>query len=215
MHRERNACGPTAVIPCLLQGATAHDLGAVPERDLPAALDRALTAPLVIVVGAPEGAIPKALARAKVEPVFSGVALHPGKRLSYGVVRGPSGRAEHHVFHLTPGPSGVMTALALLVSPLIARLHGGPPEPPSPLLAVWDGPQHRPTDDRLWAVPVNLDMDASARLLARPIDHRGKDDLASFARADALALLPARSGPLEGGEVVEVVPLSAWPPGSC
>src|SRR5205085_186433 len=101
MHRERNAAGPTAVAPCLHWGATAHDLGTVPERerDLAPALDRALTAPVVIVLGKPEGAIPRALKRAGVEPRFAGVSIHPGKRISYGVIRAGTGRAAHHVFH--------------------------------------------------------------------------------------------------------------------
>jgi molybdopterin biosynthesis enzyme len=71
---------------------------------------------------------------------------------------------------------------------------------------------HRPTDDRLWAVPVTLEVDGQGRILSRPIDYRGKDDLFGFARAEALALLPARSGPWHGGEVVEVAPLGPWPP---
>ena len=214
MHRERNAAGPTAVIPCLLWGASAHDLGVVSEPDLPAAIDRALNAPVVIVLGAPDGAIPRALSRAKVEPIFSGVSLHPGKRSSYGVVRGESGRTETHVFHLALNPVGVLTAMTLLVGPLIARLQGGPAEPLPSLRAVWSGPRHRPTDDRHWAVPVRLVVDANARLTATPIDHRGKHDLLGFTRASALAILPPRGGPCEEGAIVEVVPLAAFPAGA-
>ena len=58
MHRERNAAGPAVVAPCVLWGATAHDLGAVVERDLDAALDRALTAPVVVILGAPPSRSP-------------------------------------------------------------------------------------------------------------------------------------------------------------
>lgn len=210
MHRERNAAGLTAVAPCLQWGATAHDLGVSTERDLPASLDRALTAPVVIVLGELDGAIPRALKKAGVEPIFSGVSLHPGKRISYGVVRGPDGVAAHHVFHMAPGPIGVLAGVALLVAPLIVRLQGGPAEPTPPLRAVWAGPTHRATDDRLWAVPVTLSVDDSARLTATPIEHRGKDDLPGFSAAEALALLSPRSGPWNGGEVIEVVPLGAF-----
>jgi molybdopterin molybdotransferase len=213
MHRERNAAGPTAVLPCLRWGATAHDLGAVAARDLPAALDRALTAPVVIVLGEPEGPVPRALRRAGVEPVFAGVALHPGKRVAYGVVRDAAGRAAHHVFHTAPGPVGVLTAVSLLVGPLVDRLHGGPAAPEALPRAAWLGPPHRPTDDRLWAVPSVLSVDGAGRLGVTPVDHRGKDDLFGFSRADALALLPPRNGPWNGGEVVEVAPLGCWPPG--
>jgi len=209
MHRERNAAGLTAVAPCLLAGATAHDLGAVSEADLPAALARALTAPVVIVVGEPGGVIPRALRKAGVETLFPGVLMHPGHRLSYGVVRGDSGLAEHHVFHAAPGPVAVSTGVALLVAPLIARLQGGTAEPAAPRRAVWAGPPHRTTGDHLSAVPVTLSTDDSARLTTRPVDHRGEDDLIGFARAEALALLPPRRRPWAEGEVVGVVPLGA------
>jgi molybdopterin molybdotransferase len=210
MHRERNATGPTLVAPCLQWGATAHDLGAIPEFELEAALARALTAPVVVVAGPMAGPIPKALARAGVEPVFEGVLLHPDTRLNYGIVRDGSGRARHHVFHVSPSPNGALTIAALLLGPLIARLQGGPAAPPPALRAVWTGP-HRATDDRLWAVPVALANAPDGRLICRPIEHRGQDDLPGYARADALALLPARTGPWHGGEVVEVAPLGPWP----
>lgn len=211
MHRERNATGPTVVAPCLRWGATAHDLGTVAESALDAALDRALTAPIVVVLGQATPALRKSLLRAGVAPVFSGVSLHPGKRIHYGVVVGGSGRVEHHVFHLPHSPIAALTAASLLIGPLIARLQGGPAGPPPSLRALWTAP-HRPTDDRLWAVPVTLEVDPQARLLAAPIEYRGKDDLFGFAQAEALALLPPRSGPWRGGEVVEVAPLGPWPP---
>lgn len=204
MHRERNAASLTAVVPCLRRGATAHDLGVVSERALPDALARALTAHVVIVLGEFEGAIPRALKKAGVTPVFSGVSLHPGKRFGYGVVRDASGQATSHVIHMTPSPVGVLTALTLLVGPLIDRLHGAPASPPRPVKARWVGPPHRPTDDRHWAVPVTLLGGPSGELQASPIDHRGKDDLAGFARSDGLAILPPRSGPWEEGNLVEI-----------
>lgn len=206
MHRERNAAGPTIVAPCLHWGASAHDLGTVAGRDLDAALSRALTAPVVVVLGPIEGEIPRALARAEVEPIIEGVALTPGKRLTYGVVRGPWGEVRHHVFHLPPNPVGALAVVTLLIGPLLARLQGGPPEPPPWPRAVWTG-TFRPTDDRLWAVPVTLRPGDDSRLRAVPVPYRGKDDVLGFAGADALALLPARSGPWQGGEVVEIAPL--------
>ncbi|MDR3636846.1 MAG: molybdopterin molybdotransferase MoeA [Isosphaeraceae bacterium] len=206
MHRERNATGPSVVAPCVAWGATAHDLGTVREGELEDALGRAMTAPVTVVVGASDGAIPNALKSAGVEPVFSGVSLHPGKRLNYGVVRDETGRVEQHVFHVVPGPIGALTVLALLVRPLIARLQGAPPGASSSLRAEWTGP-HRATDDRDWAVPVALTSEADGRWRATPVEYRGKEDLFGFSRADALAILPARSGPWRGGEVVEVVPL--------
>ena len=211
MHRERNASGPTVVIPCLQWGATAHDLGVVSESELPAALDRALTARIVVILGESEGAIPKAMKRAGIETIFEGVSLHPGKRLTYGVVRDRRGQAVQHVFVMATGPIGVLSGVALLIGPLIQRLQGGPHPPAPPLNAIWTGAPHRPTDDRVWAVPARLAIDPEGRLRVSAIEHRGKDDLPGFAQAEALALLPPRTGPWLEGEIVEVVPLGAWP----
>jgi molybdopterin molybdotransferase len=212
MHRERNACGPTVVAPCLQWGATAHDLGTISERSLSSALHRALTANVVVIVGEPEGAIPRALKKAGVEPIFEGVGVHPGKRFAYGVVRDSSGRAAHHVIHMAPGPVGVFTGVMLLLGPLIARLHGASLDSieRATLRAEWSGPQHRPTDDRHWAVPVTLRIDERGRLLATPFEHRGKDDLLGFSRAEALAVLPPRSGPWNAGDVVDVVAIGPF-----
>jgi molybdopterin molybdotransferase len=214
MHRERNASGPALVAPCVQWGATAHDLGAVARRDLDAALDRALTAPVVVILGPRRGPIPRALIRAGIEPVFSGLALRPGKRVSYGVVRAwasdggtEAGPVRHHVFHLAPNPIAALTVATLLLRPLIDRLHGGPASPARRPRAVLAGP-HRATDDRTWAVPVTLADDDRGRRLATIVPRRGPDDLLGFARAQALALLPPRSGPWHGGEVVELAPLS-------
>jgi molybdopterin molybdotransferase len=212
MHRERNAAGPAVVAPCVLRGATAHDVGAVARRDLDAALDRALTAPVVVVIGTAAGPISRALRRAGVEPVFSGLALRPGRRLSYGVIpsaAGPgaaAGPARHHVFHIAPGPAAALTVATLLLGPLIDRLHGGPVTPPDGPRAILAGP-HSATDDRTWAVPVSLTDDDSGRRVATIVALDGQDDLLGFARANALALLPPRSGPWRGGEVVRVAPL--------
>ena len=210
MHRERNAAGPTVVAPCVRWGATAHDLGTVSEDGIDAALSRALTAPVVVILGPPEGDIPYALSRAGVDIEVSGISLHPGKRLNYGVLRGESGRVESHVFHIPSSPIAALTVVSLLIGPLIRKLQGESNPYSDVLKAVWDG-THRPTDDRLWAVPSTLTQDENGTLHATPIHYRGKDDLFGFTQAEALALLPPRTGPWLGGEVVEVVPLGPWP----
>src|SRR5262249_35209593 len=151
MHRERNAAGPAVVAPCVQWGASAHDLGAIALRDLDAALNRALTARVVVVLGAvdADGPIPAALERAGVERVFAGLSLMPGKRLNYGVVREQPGSAtgavRQHVFHLVPNPIAALTVATLLIGPLIARLQGGSAAAPRRPRAILAGP-HRATD---------------------------------------------------------------------
>jgi molybdopterin molybdotransferase len=205
MHRERNAVNAAIVALSLQAGAMPHDLQAVAESGFSTALERATSAPVIIVLGRISRSIARTYQEFGVEPVISGVAMRPGGRTRHGVIRGGSGEVSHHVFHLPHATLAASTAFALLVQPLIARLQGNPAAGPRTLAAVWDG-THRPTGDRLRAVPVTLTLDLEARLRARPIALRGSDDLPGFARADGLVLLPARSGPWLGGEVVEYIP---------
>jgi molybdopterin molybdotransferase len=204
MHRERNAGNAAIVAQILRAGAMSHDLQAVPESIFPLAFERATSAPVIVVLGPTSRPILKTLKSFGVEPIVSGVSMKPGGRTRHGVIRDDSGGVAHHVFHLPIAPIAASTAFALLVQPLIARLQGDLPMAPRTFAAVWDG-THRATVNHLRAVPVSLAIGADARQLARPIPLQGPDDLPGFARADGLALFPARSGPWLGGEVVEVV----------
>ena len=205
MHRERNAVNAAIVARALRAGAMPHDLQAVSESRFPAALERATSAPVIVVLGPSSRPILRAFKSFGVESVLSGVSMKPGGRTRYGVIRDDSGGVAHHVFHLPIASMAASTAFALLVHPLIARLQGDLPTAPRTVAAVWDG-THRATVNHLRAIPVTLAIDAEARHRARPIPIQGPDDLPGFARAEGLALLPARSGPWLGGEVVEVIP---------
>jgi molybdopterin molybdotransferase len=204
MLRERNAVNSAIVALALQSGAMPHDLQAISELKFSLALERATSAPVVIVLGPTSRSIVRAYKEFGVEAVIPGVAMRPGSRTRYGIIRDESGEVSNHIFHLPLAPVAASTAFALLVQPLIARLQGNPPAGPRTVAAVWDG-THRPTGNRLQAVPVTLTTDAEARRLARPIPLRSSDDLPGFAWADGLALLPDHSGPWLGGEVVEVV----------
>ncbi len=206
MNRERNASNLPLVALAVQSGAMAHDLGAVPEGQIRATMERAFSAPVVVILGEPTGAIPRALKHFQVEAVLQGVSVHPGKRMTYGVVRDEAGRVAHHVFHLPPTPVAALTVFTLLVLPLISNLQGAPTAGPATVRARWEG-THRATDDRLWAVPVSLGHDDQGQAIARLLHARGAADLPGFAKADALALLPPRSGPYVGGETVDVAPL--------
>jgi molybdopterin molybdotransferase len=204
MHRERNAANPAIVALALRAGAMPHDLQAVSEAQFPSALERATSAPVIVVLGPMSRSILRTFKSFGVETILNGVAMRPGGRARHYIIRDDEGQVAHHIFHLSLAPVAASTAFALLVQPLIARLQGGPPAGPKTVAALWEG-THRATGDRLRAVPVTLNIDTEARHRARPISLQGLDDLPGFARADGLALLPAHSGPWLGGEVVEVV----------
>ena len=203
MHRERNVVNAAIVSLVLQAGAMPHDLQAVPESDFPRALERATSAPVIIVLGPSSRSTSRAFKAQGAETVISGLALHPGGRSRYSVIRDEVGRVAHHIFHLPMAPLAASTVFAMLVHPLIARLQGSPSAGPRTVPAVWDGTR-RSVGDKLRAIPVTLEIDADARHRARPIPLRGLDDLAGLAMAEGLALLPANSGPWLGGEIVEV-----------
>ncbi len=208
MHRERNAAGASIVAQLLRAGAMPHDLQAVAEARFASTFERATCAPLIVVLGPTSRPVLRALRSFGVEPVISGVAMKPGSRARYGVIRDDTGEVAHHVFHLPIAPVAASIAFSILVEPLLARLQGAPPAGLRTVPAVWDG-THRGTSTHLRAVPVTVTVDAEARQIARPVSLRGLDDLPGFARADGLALLPAQSGPWKGGEVVEVARFDA------
>ena len=212
LHHERNA-GNLAVGALVLgAGGMVHDLGAVAEPDFPGALDRALNAHLVLVLGRLGDGAGRALEEAGFEPTSSALALEPGggPGVGHGVVRDDEGRLACHVVTLPLDPSSAMVAATLLVLPLLARLQGEESPAPVPLRATWDAPQPA-TGDRLRAAPATLHAGADGRLRARPAVAYGPADLPDLARADGLALFPPGEGPWHGGEVVAFAPFAPWP----
>lgn len=203
MHRERNAANTAIVSLALQSGAMPHDLQAVPESRFDSAFERATLAPVIVVLGPASKPVVRSIRSFGVEPVVHGLAMKPGGRTRYGVIRDDEGRVAHHVFQLPLAPITATVVFAMLIRPLIARLQGSTDPLPPTRRATWDG-DHRATGDRLHTVPVTLSEDDEGRRIARPIMLRGGGDLSSFARADALALLPAGTGPWIGGERVQI-----------
>ena len=109
MHRERNAANAAIVALALEAGAMPHDLQAVPDSDFPAALERATSAPLIVVLGPTTRSTARALKSLGVETVVSGVALKPGGKSRYSVIRDEAGSVAHHVFHLPLAPLAAST----------------------------------------------------------------------------------------------------------
>ena len=211
MHRERNAVNAAIVALALQAGAMTHDLQAFPEARFESGLERATHAPIIIVLGPLNRTILRKYRSMGVEPVISGVALKPGGKTRYGVIRDDAGSITHHVFHLPHSAVAASTAFTLLIRPLITRLQGNETRILGSFKARWEGP-FRATGSRYRAVPVRLSLDDEARLNARPVALNGNQDLLGFATTDALALLPAGLPALIGGELVDVTSLGSWQP---
>jgi molybdopterin biosynthesis enzyme len=142
----------------------------------------------------------------------SGIAIESldGFAFGHGVVRDENDRVVTHVLHLPLDPAVAVTAAALVVLPLIARLQGAEVSGPTTLRATWDAPQPA-TTDLLRAIPATLDACSDGRLRVRPVVTAGPTDLPDLALADGLALFPANQGPWHGGEIIEFAPFAPWP----
>ncbi len=206
MNRERNASNGLLAGLCLGMGAMPHDFGSVAESRFRPALERATTAPLIVILGPSTRATARGLRAIGVDPVFRGVGLRPGGKARYGVVRDERGRVEHHVFQIPLQPIAASTAFLLLVKPLIARLQGAGPGAGATEPALWEG-RVPPSPGHVLAIPSTLRIDAGGRRVARPVPLRGPGDLAGFALADGLALVPPGLDPARPGGLVPVAKL--------
>lgn len=205
LHHERNAANLSIGSLLLGTGAMVHDLGAVSAEAFEKSFDRALNTPVVLVLGRLSATSARTMAAAGVTPVVSGVEIEPGggSEVGYGEVRDEDGRLVSHVFHLPIDPVSAMTAVSLLVLPLIARLQGEVSGSPA-FSVIWDADAPL-TGSRLRAVPAKLINSRDGRMLARPIVDDPSVNLPDFAAADGLVLFSPDSGPWRKGEVVSFV----------
>jgi len=207
LHRERNAAN--LAVGSLLLGASAmtHDLGSISAAEFPRALDRALNAHVVLILGRLDGEAKRALAKAGAEPSLAGIALEPGgAEVGHAVVReAEGGPVACHVVHLPLDPIEAVVATSLFVLPLVARLQGEV-GPTSSLVVAWDG-LALADGDRPRAVPAILKVDDGGCLVARSAAGQGPADLPDLARADGLALI----GPGPGNATARFVPFGGWP----
>ena len=108
-------------------GAVPAQLGVVPDEreELERALERALLAFDVVVTSGgasvgPHDLVREAQAALRVEEVFWGVSVKPGKPVAFGV------RRDHLVFNLPGNPVSVLVTYELFVRPAVNALLGLP-----------------------------------------------------------------------------------------
>lgn len=160
-------------------------------------------AEVVIVCGGvsvgPHDHVKPALAALRVEELFWGVALQPGKPTWFGA------RAGALVFGLPGNPVSAAVTFALFARPAITALQGAPPEPwPGGEAAL--GVPVRRNPRREQALRVRLER-RDGELVAIPNGAQDSHVITSLIGADALALIPAGEGALEAGSVVALAPL--------
>ena len=171
------------------------------DRDLTrTALERALDGELTVVSGGvsvgEHDHVRPALAALRVEQVFWGVALRPGKPTYFGVHPPAS-----LVFGLPGNPDAAMVTFMLFVRPAILRMLGAE-ERPARATAILDE-DYKKVPGRAHLVRCRLEL-ADDGWHARPTKDQGSHVLTSMLGADALAIVPTESGPVSAGRRVEI-----------
>jgi molybdopterin molybdotransferase len=190
-----------------LAGAVPAQLGVVADDadEHERAMERALLGFDMLVTSGGASVGPHDLVRAtqaklRVEELFWGVSVKPGKPVAFGV------RRDHLVFNLPGNPVSVLVTFELFVRPAVNVLLGVP----DPL------PEYRP-GILASTVKRNPHRDEYVRATRRregdtvvvdPLPGRESHMIASAARADALVAVEAGDGELAAGEEIRYIAIT-------
>jgi molybdopterin molybdotransferase len=157
---------------------------------------------LVLVSGGvsvgPHDHVKPALATLRVEEVFWGVALQPGKPTWFGV------RDGKLVFGLPGNPVSAVVTFTLFAWPALAALQGAAQPRSRPQARLGTAVRRNPAREQ--ALRVRLEYDQGAPV-AIPNGPQGSHIVSSLLGADALAMIPSGDGELPRGAPVVLEPL--------
>lgn len=202
-------------------GVPAEPLGIAP--DAPEALRSLLATGLeradVVLVGGGVSAgeldhVEDVLADLGCEPLFTSVAVQPGKPLVVAVraaAHDPGGR-RRLVFGLPGNPASVMVTFRLFARPALARLLGRAAAPLDGLVSGVLAAEAPGAKGRDRFLPARLEAAAAGdgRPRVRPVSQHGSHDMLAYAHGPALLLRPAGCAPGKIGEPCRVLlPASA------
>jgi molybdopterin molybdotransferase len=187
-------------------GAVPAQLGVVPDdRDeLERALERALPAFDIVLTSGGASVGPHDLVRdvqqgLRVEEVFWGVALKPGKPVAFGV------RRDHLVFNLPGNPVSVLVTFELLVRPAVNALLGLPEPLPRLASGTLASPLRRnPLREEFVRARTRRDGDT---VVLEPLAGQESHMIARSAAADVLVAVEAGDGELPVGATVRYLAL--------
>jgi molybdopterin molybdotransferase len=162
------------------------------------ALERALEADVVITSGGvsvgPHDLVRRIEAELGVEEVFWGVAVKPGKPVSFGV------RGGTLVFGLPGNPVSTLAGFELFAGPAVLALQGARAPGPAFLPGRLERAVHRdPARDQLVRARRRLDADD---VVLEPVAGQESHMIVRAAGADALVLVPRGDGELPAGAPV-------------
>ncbi len=168
-----------------------------------AALERGLEADVLVTSGGvsvgPHDLVRRIASELGVEELFWGVAVKPGKPVTFGVRRGSL------VFGLPGNPVSSLVTCRLLVVPAMLALQGLA-DPRPRFEAGHLATPLRPDTRRVELVRARAGMDESGVVL-EPLGGRESHMIARAAEADALVLVPAGEHELPAGSVVRYLRL--------
>jgi molybdopterin molybdotransferase len=167
------------------------------------ALARALQADVVVTSGGvsvgPHDLVRRIAAELGVEEVFWGVAVKPGKPVSFGV------RGRTFVFGLPGNPVSALAGFELFVRPAVLKLQGAAEPGPSFLAGrLARAVRRNPVRDQLVRARSSVDGDA---VTLDPVTGQESHMIVRAAGADTLALVPRGEGELEAGAAVRYLQL--------
>jgi molybdopterin molybdotransferase len=189
-----------------LAGAVPAQLGVVAddEEEHRRTIERALLGfdMLVTTGGAsvgPHDLVRKVQAELRVEEVFWGVAVKPGKPVAFGV------RRDHLVFNLPGNPVSVLATFELLVRPAVNALLGLPDPLPAFRRGTLGSAVRRNAErDELVRAAVRREGD---NVVLEPLSGQESHMIVRAGRANALVLVEAGSGELVAGTAVPYLPV--------
>ncbi|HEY3071108.1 MAG TPA: molybdopterin-binding protein, partial [Gaiellaceae bacterium] len=138
-------------------------------------------------------------AKLRVEELFWGVAVKPGKPIAFGV------RRDHLVFNLPGNPVSVLVTFELFVRPAVQALLGLPdPQPEYRRGILARGVRRNPEREEYVRATTRLEDDA---VHLEPLAGQESHMIARAGRADALVAIEAGEGDVPAGEEVRYIPV--------
>jgi molybdopterin molybdotransferase len=190
-----------------LAGAVPAQLGVVADEaeEHERAMERALLGfDMLITSGGasvgPHDLVRETQAKLRVEELFWGVSVKPGKPVAFGV------RRDHLVFNLPGNPVSVLVTFELFVRPAVNALLGVPDPLPEYRRAILGAAVKRnPHRDEYVRATTRREGNV---LTVEPLPGRESHMIASAARADALVAVEAGAGELPAGEEIHYIAIA-------
>jgi molybdopterin molybdotransferase len=187
-----------------LAGAVPAQLGVVADDagEHERAMERALLGFDMLITSGGASVGPHDLVRAtqaklRVEELFWGVAVKPGKPIAFGV------RRDHLVFNLPGNPVSVLVTFELFVRPAVKALLGLPHPEPDYLRGILASDVRRnPLRDEYVRATTRRDDDA---VILEPLAGQESHMIARTGRADALVAIEAGEGDVPAGDEVRYI----------